>query len=426
MLVEKIRLLVSGAGEAFREERRALTDFVRADPLLGKYFEVVLSDGQEATDGRAENRFPEGFDAGEVRIGLFEESSRRRHGPLSSTEQEFSRATKPGRHRLAFVRHGDDGRREAGTAASTSEPEQEVVRARFHDIASLTDGLYRALIGVMEDRHILQTGRFEQFVCHGAHWRDLDDEALSRFVRVAREKGGLPPGPDIEQRELLSRLDLLKDGRLTNAAILLFGSAPHWFVPCAEIKCVQILGLRILDPIQTLEHFQGNLMSVVDAATTFVMSRQAGRVGERAEGPPARQSPEIPVEAVTEAIVNAVAHRDYAISTAVTVTLFRDRLEVYNPGALRHPRTVDDLFRDRRSVARNPTILCALRRTGYAEQKGTGIPRLIEECRKAGVPLPRFTTRRGFVVEFSRRRVWDREQKGAAFRRHESRGTGWR
>lgn len=424
--MEKIRLLVSGAREAFREERRALTDFVRADPLLGKYFEVILSDGQEATDGRAENCFPEGFDTGEVRIGLFEESPGRRHGPSSSTEREFSRATKPGKQRLAFVRHDDDGRRDAGAAASICEPEQEVVGARFHDIPSMTDGLYRALIGVMEDRHIIQTGRFEQFVCHEADWRDLDDDALSRFVRVAREKGGLPPGPDIEQRELLTQLDLLKDGRLTNAAILLFGSAPHRLVPCAEIKCVQILGLRILDPIQTLEHFQGNLMSVVDAATTFVMSRLAGRVGERAEGPPARQFPEIPVEAVTEAIVNAVTHRDYATSTAVMVTLFRDRLEVYNPGALRHPRTVDDLLRDRRSVARNPTILRALRRTGYAEQKGTGIPRMIEECRKAGVPAPRFSMRRGFVVEFSRRRVWDLGQKEAAFHRLESRGTGWR
>ena len=124
--------------------------------------------------------------------------------------------------------------------------------------------------------------------------------------------------------------------------------------------------------------------------------------------------------------MNAVAHRDYTSAAGVTVTLFRDRLEVYNPGGLSSQLTVEDLFRPHGSVPRNPLILNALSRTQYVEEIGTGTLRMIAECRRAGLPDPQFIMARGFVVELSRRRVWDMRQKGAAYRHIENRGTRWR
>ncbi len=424
--MDKFRLFVSSPQAEFREERRAIAEYVRADPLLGRYFTVFLFEEQGATDETPERRFIEEVDRCDVYVGLFGETYGRRHGRWSSTEREFDRATEHGKQRLVFVKQCDEARRESGIRDLIRKAEREVVRGRFSDISSLRSALYAALVGFLAERRVLPAGPFERHVCHGADWRDIDGAAMDRFVRAAREKGGLPPGPGIGRRELLTQLDLLTDGLLTNAAILLFGSAPHRFIPSAEIKCVHILGLQAIDPIQTIEIYQGNMMSIVDAATTFVMSRLDRRVGERSEGPRAPRYPEIPVKAITEALVNAVAHRDYTSAATVQVTLFHDRLQVYNPGELRHPLTVDDLFREHRSVARNRTILRTLSRTEYVEEIGTGTVRMADECRQAGLPPPKFVIARGFVAELSRRRRWDMRHKGDAYRHIEDLGKQWR
>lgn len=422
----KIRLFVSSPQEEFREERRALADYVRTDPLFGKHFEVFLFEELEATDRTPESRFLEEVDACDVYVGLFGETYGRRHGRISSTEREFDRATELGKQRLVFVKETDDSRRDAGIRALIHRAEKEVVRDSFDDVSSLIAGLHRALVPVLEERQVIQEGPFERHVAHGATWNDIDRSAVEGFVHAARASGRLPGAVGVAPEPLLTHLGLLKDGRLTMAAMLLFGAAPRDFVASSGIKCVHLLGTGMLDPIQKIETFHGSILSAVDGATDFVMTRLDSRVGERSEGPRAPRFPEIPIEAVTEAVVNAVAHRDYTSAAGVTVTLFRDRLEVYNPGGLSPPLTVEDLFRPHGSVPRNPLILNALSRTQYVEEIGTGTLRMIAECRRAGLPDPQFIMARGFVVELSRRRAWDMRQKGAAYRHIENRGTRWR
>lgn len=424
--MDKLRLFVSSPQAEFRAERQAIAEYVRADPLLGQYFKVFLFEEQEATDETPERRFIEEVDRCDVYVGLFGETYGRRHGQWSSTEQEFDRATARGKERLVFVKQCDDDRRELGVRDLIRKAEREVVRVSFRDVSSLLQALYAALVGFLRDRRVIQAEPFERQVCHGADWGDLDGNAMSRFVRAAQEKGGLPPSGGIGRRALLTQLDLLTEGLLTNAAILRFGFAPHRFISSAEIKCVHILGLRTIDPIQTIEIYQGNMMSIVDAATTFVMSRLDRTVGERSEGPRAPRSPEIPIKAITEALVNAVAHRDYTSAATVQVTLFRDRLQVYNPGELPHPLTVGDLFLEHRSVARNRSILRSLSRTEYVEEIGTGTLRMAEECHRAGLPPPKFVIARGFVTELSRRRRWDMRHKGDSYRHIEDLGKRWR
>lgn len=422
----KIRLFVSSPQEEFRAERRAIADYVRADPLHGKHFEVFLFEELEATDQTPESRFLEEVDACDVYVGLFGETYGRRHGGISSTEREYDRATESEKKRLVFVKDCDDERRDEGIRALIRRAKDEIILNEFDDVPSLIAVLHRALVSVLEARHLIQEGRFEKHVCHGATWNDIDRNAVEGFVRAARARGQLPTTVGVEPEPLLTHLGLLKDGQLTMAAMLLFGAVPRDFVVSAGIKCVHIVGTKILDPVQRVETFQGDLLSALDAATAFVMSRLDSLVGERSEGPRAPRYPEIPIKAVTEAVVNAVAHRDYTGAATVRVTLFNDRLEVYNPGILLPDLTVEDLFRSHESVPRNPSILQVLSRTEYVEEIGSGTLRMIEECRQAGLPNPKFTMARGFVVELSRRRAWDMRQKGAAYRHLESRGNQWR
>ena len=142
---------------------------------------------------------------------------------------------------------------------------------------------------------------------------------------------------------MLEHLNLLNKGRLTNAAILLFGKAPQRFLISSEIKCAHFHGTQVAKPIPSHQVYKGTVFELVDHAVDFVLSKIALSVGTRAESIQAPVAYEIPKEVITEAIVNAVAHRDYTSAGSVQVMLFADRLEVWNPGRLPPPLTIEKL-----------------------------------------------------------------------------------
>jgi len=133
------------------------------------------------------------------------------------------------------------------------------------------------------------------------------------------------------------------------------------------------------------------------------MSKIARAVGTRADGPAAPVTYELPRDAVAEAIVNAVAHRDYASNASVQVMLFADRLEVWNPGQLPPPLTPELLRLPHASIPRNPLIAEPLFLTRYVEKAGTGILDMITQCKAAGVPTPQFRQDGGQFVQTLRR-----------------------
>lgn len=107
----------------------------------------------------------------------------------------------------------------------------------------------------------------------------------------------------------------------------------------------------------------------------------------RAQGPQAPVDYEIPRAAIAEAIVNAVAHRDYTSNASVQVMLFSDRLEVWNPGELPVGLTPEMLYNPHPSIPRNPLIADPLFFLAhYIEKAGTGILDAVELCRLHGLP----------------------------------------
>lgn len=113
------------------------------------------------------------------------------------------------------------------------------------------------------------------------------------------------------------------------------------------------------------------------------------------------QSPveyELPKQAVSEAIVNAVAHRDYTSNASVQVMFFADRLEVWNPRELPPTLTPERLREPHASIPRNPLVAEPLYLTRYIEKAGTGTIDMIERCGEAGLPEPTFEQRAGQFV----------------------------
>ena len=120
------------------------------------------------------------------------------------------------------------------------------------------------------------------------------------------------------------------------------------------------------------------MFDVVDQAVAFVMSHIDARVGERTQSAQVDVTYELPVQAVTEAIVNAVVHRDYLSTGSVQVMLFKDRLEVWNPGRLPKGMTVEKLSGEHASLPVNPLLANPVYLAGYIEQVGTGTNDVID------------------------------------------------
>lgn len=240
---------------------------------------------------------------------------------------------------------------------------------------------------------------FESKAVAGATVADLDENRINRYL----DQVGLPPNADAGQA-LLSRGCLTRrtseglpvDEPLpTVAGLLLFGRDPQRFLRSAEVICVRYAG-EVMGDEFVRQDTTGVLADQVRQAEAFVTSNM--RRGMRIRGLAREESTEYPLPVVREAIVNAIAHRDYSIRGEGTrVLMFSDRLEVYSPGRLPGHVTLDNLKDERYS--RNEAIVAVLSDIGYIERLGYGIDRMIATMQEAGLPAPLFEeTSAGFRV----------------------------
>ena len=198
---------------------------------------------------------------------------------------------------------------------------------------------------------------------------------------------------------MLEHLNLLEKGKPTNAALLLFSGNPQKFIPISEIKCLHFHGTQVQKPIPSYQIYKGTLFDQVDNAVDFVMSKLARSVGTRTKSGEAPVAYEISREIIAEAIVNAIAHRDYSSNAGIQVMIFTDRVEIWNPGQLPSGLTPEWLRAPHSSIPKNPLIADPLFLAHYIEKAGTGTLDMIRKCRETGLPEPGFEQRSNqFVV----------------------------
>ena len=246
-------------------------------------------------------------------------------------------------------------------------------------------------------------GLFERTFPPGARIEDLDEALLGVFAtKVA---------PATPPRDALARLHLVegRNGQVvpTLAALLLFGSGPtRWHDRCGidfvrwegtERKSGAELNIskrfRVEEPLAVL------LEKAFEAIRPFIRERQQLHDLFFIE------KLEYPTFAWQEAIVNAVAHRDYSIrGLGVEVWMFDDRMEVRSPGMPPSPVTLEALAkRQHMHCSRNPLIVRALTAMGYMRELGEGVPRMFEEMERAGYYPPRFEALGGAVMQVTLR-----------------------
>jgi ATP-dependent DNA helicase RecG len=226
---------------------------------------------------------------------------------------------------------------------------------------------------------------------------DLDEDLIRRFVRTAQKARNLGVSENLPLDEILSGLDMLNEGSLTNGALALFGKRPQQHFIQLHVKVARFNGTT-KDEFLDNQRFEGNLFELYDRIQQFISShlRVAGKVpkdfGLR------NDTAEYPLDALREATVNAIVHRDYYDPGGYTeIAIFDDRIEVWNNGLLPAGITISDLLKPHRSILRNPLIAKAFFLYGVVESWGRGTLKIFELCQEAGLPKPVYTENSGGV-----------------------------
>ena len=246
---------------------------------------------------------------------------------------------------------------------------------------------------------------------------DLDDETWARFSGRAK----VPESMD--RMVALRNLGLLdNDDRMSHAGAWLLARDIRRFTTSAHVSCALFMGaekVRILDR----RDFHGDVPAMVDDAVAWILTKI--NVEYIIRHVRREERPELPEEALREAVANAVAHRDYRSTANVQIYVFKDRVEVVSPGGL--PAGMREADLGAKSMPRNPLLFGMLYRMDVVENIGSGIRRIRDLCREQDVAKPVIEVSEHWVtVTFPRPAVpLDerdvREAGGEAGRRPESR-----
>ncbi len=395
-------IFISSVQKELADERRAIRDYVEGDPLLRRFFKVFLFEDLPASDRRADDVYLDQVDRCSIYVGLFGND----YGTvdaegISPTEREFDFATNKGKVRLVYVKGESDKARDPKMLNLIRKAGSQLIRRRFTDTPDLMAALYASLVDHLERNCQLRTLPFDAATYSRASDKDISTDKLKWFLETARRERGYPLSVRTGTKEALAHLNLLDGNKPNHAALLLFGKNPQRVVPTAEVKCLHFHGTEVRKPIPSYQIYKGTIFDQVDSSVDFVMSKLTRSVGTRERGPKVDVEYDLPKEAVTEAIVNAVAHRNYASNAGVQVILFVDRLEIWNPGELPPPLTPERLREPHSSIPHNPLIADPLYLAHYIERAGTGTLDMVARCRDSGLPEPSFEQRAGqFVTTF--------------------------
>ena len=229
----------------------------------------------------------------------------------------------------------------------------------------------------------------------------LDQKQIADYLdRKKRERPNLAATSEEQLYELTG---ITRDGNITMTALLLFGLYPQAYypqlsinatcVPSDEMGLVDGMGNRFTDT----KHIEGTLSDMLDDALAFVRKNMSvatkidTATGKRVD------IPQYPMDAVREAVLNALVHRDYSFHTEgmpIQLIMYTDRMEIINPGGLYGRLTIDQLGNVQPDT-RNPVLVTAMEALGKTENRYSGIPTIRYAMKKLSLPEPLFMDSRG-------------------------------
>lgn len=241
-----------------------------------------------------------------------------------------------------------------------------------------------------------KTGRIRFESQFRSDFKYPDDFDEKKFYDLMHKMGITQTASIEDMLETLGMGEKNVDFLINNAGILFFGKRRQQYLRQAYVTCVLYKGI---DRYKILDRKDFREDPVTDYESAFIFLQQHLNLEYVINGGgPRLEIPEIPYEALREALMNAIIHRDYFEEGArVMVEIFDDRVEISNPGEL----LFDKKDLGRRSVARNPVIFDVFHRLGLIEKVGSGIGRILNQTHERGVEVD-FDLNRFFTIIFKR------------------------
>lgn len=250
------------------------------------------------------------------------------------------------------------------------------------------------------DRFLLQKQgkRWDSVPVPHVSVKDLSTAAFKYFrERAIRSKRLDSAVLEEEDAILINKLHLKENDYLKRAAILLFHPDPEQFFTGAYIK---IGYFRTDDDLRFQDEIHGHLFEQVEKAMDLLLSKYL-EASIRYAGVSRIEEYPYPEPALREALLNAIAHKDYGSGNPLQIKVYDDRITFWNAGQLPETWTVADLLKEHPSMPFNPDIATTFFRAGLIEAWGRGTLKIIRECLEAGLPEPAFSyDLSGFRIEF--------------------------
>ena len=216
---------------------------------------------------------------------------------------------------------------------------------------------------------------------------DLEKVTFDLFRKRALKSNRIEESILNESNEhIIENLQLKENDYLKRAAILLFHKNPEKFVTGAYIK---IGYFKSDSELIFQDEIHGNLFNQIERAIELLFTKYFKAIISY-EGIHRIETYEYPKEAIREALLNAISHKDYASGIPVQISVYDEKTLIWNEGQLPENWTVQNLLKKHSSKPYNPDIANAFFRSGYIESWGRGTIKIIENCREVGLPSPEY------------------------------------
>lgn len=244
------------------------------------------------------------------------------------------------------------------------------------------DGVLEAYVRIGNESVKASSTELKRLVLHGRNTTfdsqnsmyKVEDYAFSKL----RERYKKWTGQSVNDRDLISFGLATKDGYLTNAGALIVDESPIHY---SRVFCTRWNGLTksggTMDALDDAE-YSGSLISLIENGEGFI--KRNAKMMWRKTANSREELPEYVERSYHEALVNAIAHRDYLVNgSEVHIDIYDDRMEIYSPGGMPDGSVIQD--RDPTTVPstrRNPVIADVFNRLGYMERKGSGFAKILD------------------------------------------------
>jgi len=414
----ELKVFVSSVQKELEDERLIVQNLIQTDPFLQKHCLPVLYELEPASpDDALEECLDLGTKCQIYILMVWKEYGDPING-LSITHWEYRRARENKIPILAFIRGPTNLKREAGTDSLLAELKKDnFKRKRFSNVIELQKEVRAALVKLLEkrfgvmptsdedeiaDNTIEATSAFESRLLEHVPLSELDLVVGRRLIEATRGKDQAQELMDTDVlaalalRSLIARDSDHPEHHATAAGLVLLGKDPSAVFPHCRVSADAYRGRGPDGEPNDQEDVRGPMPSVVERIVELIDRNT--RHPMRVVGLNRVRLDEYPVEAVREAVVNALAHRNYEDGgRKIMVEVFSDRVVISSPGSPPSPITMAKLRRGNcKPCSRNPLIAQCLSYFHRIEERGSGVRRMHDAMLDHGLDRPKLGLDTGY------------------------------